>query len=327
MRYDIRRAGRPDIEDTLFRWAEKRGYRVAWFDGAAVREAFERIDRLKAGGAFDPAFFAEFLSWLDQPDIRTRSEVRTVLLVAMPRPAHIVTFEDEGAARGLVLPPTYERYSLTFDAVLADLEDHANGHMKVRLLKAPLKTLAATTGFARYGKNNVTYIDDFGSYVQLVAFATDTPLGNLDAPAEGVPAELDECRRCHACGRACPTGAIAEDRFLLHGERCLTGFSESPGELPEAWEKLRTPVLVGCLVCQEVCPVNKGRLKFERIPGMFSSEETAYIIGERGDGPPAPELSEKVRRLGCTEIEVSPDGPHAVFRRNLRIALRSRRWD
>ncbi len=308
----------------LSEWAGKRGYRIAWYGGQVVQKAFERIARLREDGELEAGFFGQFLSWSADPAILAKAETRTFILVAVPRPAHIVAFDDGNARRELVLPPTYLRYNALFDEVLADLTVFTEDRLKLRRISTPLKTIAGLAGFARYGKNNITYVDGFGSAVQLAGFATELALPGCGPLPEDGPLVLDECRSCLACRRACPAGAIAADRFLYHGERCLTGFTESEGELPQEFARLRTRTLIGCLACQEGCPANRGRLRFEKLPGVFSSDETAYILGESGGGPPAPELADKVRSLGLSDITVSEGGPSPIFRRNLRAILRDK---
>lgn len=305
-------------------WAEERGYRIAWYDGRVVQSAFERVRRLQANGAIDAGFFTKFLSWTGDSEVLARAETKTVILLAVPRAAHVIAFEDRGRRHDLVLPPTYLRYYPLFEEVLADLKAATGDGLEPRLLSAPLKTIAGLTGFARYGKNNIAYVDGFGSGVQLMGFASELDLPDCGALLEGGPQALDECRSCRACLRACPAGAIAADRFLFHGERCLTAFSESEGELPGEFARLRTATLIGCLACQESCPANRGLLRVERLPQVFAAEETSYLLGERGDNPPAPELAEKVRALGLSDITLNETGPGPIFRRNLRAALRTR---
>ncbi len=310
------------IAQVLRGWAAERDYRIAWYEGGIVGRAFDRILGLRKDGVIDPGFFAKFLSWMVDPEFQVKAEARTVILLAVPRPAHLLTFEDRGRRHDLALPPTYLRYNLLFGEVLADLTAATGDALKLRRLSVPLKTVAGLTGFARYGKNNIAYVDGFGSGAQLMGFATDLSLPGCGIPPEGAPLVLEECRSCRACLRACPVQAIVEDRFLYHGERCLTGFSESEGELPAEFAGLRTRTLIGCLACQEHCPANRGRLRFERLPQAVTGEETAYVLGERGDGPPSPELLEKIRALGLSDILIGEKGPSPIFRRNLRALLR-----
>ncbi len=311
-----------EIDAVLQDWAAARGYRIAWYDGGIVRRAFERVRGLRTDGALDAAFFERFLTWTADPEVARRAEAKTIILLAVPRPAHILAFEDRGGTHDLVLPPTYLRYHPLFDEVLADLRAATGDALKLRLLSAPLKSIAGLSGFARYGKNNIAYVDPFGSGAQLMGFATDRRLPGCAEPPEEAPLALDQCRSCRACLRACPAKAIVEDRFLLRGERCLTGYSESEGELPAEFARLRTATLIGCLACQERCPANRGRLRFERLPQVISADETAYVLGERGHGPPTPELLGKFRALGLSDITVGETGPSPIFRRNLRARLR-----
>jgi epoxyqueuosine reductase len=356
------------MEQVLREWAARRGYAIAWVGGKSVQEAFGRIARLRDEGAFDPAFYDSLLAWTERPESLAQSSSRAAIVVAVPSPANIITFDDPdgGPPRDLVLPPTYVRYLAIFDDVLADLKDATAGRLEgLRLLKAPLKTLAVISGLACYGKNNIAYVEGFGSYVQLVGFVTETalapwrpaiggdtrgegagarpsdeafdpaaapetggaqPLQEVDGEAGAwslAAASLDECRTCRACVKACPTRAIGGDRFLLHGERCMTVWSEAEGPLPDEFAKARTPCLIGCMACQEVCPANKGRRRLERLPVLFTAEETAYLMGERGEGPPARELAAKVNGLGCTDLRVSAYGPEPILRRNLRALMKS----
>jgi len=310
------------MEKSLRNWALERGYGIAWSGGELVRRGFARLRELKDSGALDPAFYREFLSWLDDPDILAKSECRTVILVALPRPAHSISFEHGDRSHDFIIPSTYHRYRATFEDVLADLTAVTADKLRLRVLKAPLKTLAALTGLARYGKNNLAYVRPHGSYVQLVGLATDAALDETGAGPEPPLASLEECATCRVCEKACPSRAIGLGRFLLHGETCLTAFSESEGKLPEAYAALRSRCLIGCLACQEKCPANKGLLRLERLPGSFTAAETSALVGEPGITlPSAPALVEKVGALDCTELTISEAGPNPIFRRNLRALL------
>jgi epoxyqueuosine reductase len=81
-----------------------------------------------------------------------------------------------------------------------------------------------------------------------------------------------------ACSKACPTNAINSDRFLLYGERCITFHNEQPGEFAASLDPSWHHCLVGCMICQKVCPVNKDLRKWITKGPSFSEEETASIL-------------------------------------------------
>lgn len=249
-------------------------------------------------------------------------ERQTIILAAVPRPAHVVAFEYAEESQDLVLPPTYYNYSGLFETVKEDLADFLERRVSLDILRAPLKTLAAWTGFAKYGCNNLAFVESMGSYVQLVGLATDVALAGGASADPSRRSMLERCRTCRACVKACPVDAISDERFLLYADRCLTFHSELNGDLPAAFGRLRPPCVVGCMVCQECCPENKGRLRFERLGVPFTEEETSVILGDSEDHPPSQVLIDKVAGLRSTELKMTEEGPSQVFRRNVAAVLK-----
>jgi len=140
----------------------------------------------------------------------------------------------------------------------------------------PMKTIAAMTGLARYGRNNLTYIEGLGSFYHLALLVSDVPCED-SPPCE--PERLARCESCRACLATCPTGAIGEDRFLLHAERCLTFWNEKPPDVPfPDWiEPQGHNAFVGCTVCQEGYPENRPFLA-EIVEGPTFDEETTRLL-------------------------------------------------
>jgi epoxyqueuosine reductase len=312
------------MEEKIRGWADRRGYRVSWFDAPLLTAALREIFRLSEDGSLEGEFFKEVLAWMDKPEITAQTGSRAVILAAVPRPAHAVTFDFHGTSHDLILPPTYHDYTPLFEEVRRDLGRELERPGSLAILKGPLKTLAVWSGLARYGRNNITYVDGFGSYHQLVGMVADFPLDASGVSGPGGPRALDECEKCRACRIVCPSGAIGEDRFLLHGERCLTYFSELEGPLPEAYAHLKRRCLVGCLVCQEVCPANPRPLPVEPLGVRFDEGETAFILGDGPGAPPPPGLEEKVESLKTGDCQMAGGVPNAVFRRNLSAVLKYR---
>ncbi len=305
------------ISETLIEWARQRGYKVG-FAGVSVLETVqEKLTERREKGEFAPGFFEENLGvfrYLERVSIR---QPESIVVVAVPRPAHILKFELEAGPVETVLPPTYVRYRGLFESVRQDLEIAAfgrDGH--VETVQAPLKSLAVCLGQASYGRNNITYIPEFGSYFQLAGYVTDVSLGTT---AENIQLErkLGSCSSCQACLKACPRGAIAEDRFLIHAEKCYTLCSESANPIPSDAVPPSPDCLIGCLKCQDVCPANKGLLKRENAEVSFTKDETLSLLedGDFGDGDIAKSIQVKFGTLALSESV-------PIFRRNLRLLLK-----
>lgn len=312
------------MEKELTKWAEKQGHRIAWFDASILQMVFEEFEHLRKKQTLSQLLYDNYLSWLQRPEILAQAKSNSIILIAIRRPAHLVTFDYRNKSYDLVLPPTYHNYAGLFEEIKKELMDFKENNIRFEILKAPLKTIASWTGFTKYGRNNIAYIEGFGSYFQLLGFVTDAALGDSATTLGLKPSAMDECKECRVCRRACPTGAICEDRFLLRAERCLTFFSELEGDLPEAFGAVQRPCLVGCLACQECCPKNKGLLRFDNPGVRFSPEETAAILGEDEDTSCFNAISAKISGLKLSEFPMTSDGPNSILKRNLSAVLKCR---
>jgi epoxyqueuosine reductase len=305
------------MPESLMRWARERGYLVAWGPRAVVEAALDDVRSRERSGEVDAAFFAGNLAGFAAPGAGWDG-LATAVVAAMPRPAHRVAFTVGGRRVEAVFPPTYVRYRALFEEVRRDLAEHALPGARVETLDVPLKPLAARLGLARYGRTNVTYVPPFGSYVQLFGYLTDAA---LPLPAGWLPREpelLDECEGCSACLAACPTAAIADDRVLLHAERCLTLVNENTGAWPAWLPASAHNCVIGCLLCQRVCPANP-ELPVEESGVAFDAEETAALLeGNEAGCRARVGLNAKIARLG-------QEHHRAMLGRNLRALVDSGR--
>lgn len=284
------------MKHAILQWAASRGYEVGWTGPEATREVIAEIEGHRQAGAFNAAFAHENLSF--DAGQSQRTDPWKVLLIVMPRPAHIVRFLVGGRSIETLLPPTYQRYRPTFEDVRKELADTVLSSATVETSKAPFKLLAARLGLVRYGRNNLTYSPSAGSYQQLLGYLTDAEL-----PAEArrtlqAPALLDECAGCGVCEALCPTCAIGGDRILLHVERCLTLANETPGPWPSWVPQAAHNSLIGCLACQRLCPANP-ELPISDSGVVFDEEETNNLMvdGER-NGPVWASIRDKLELLG-----------------------------
>jgi epoxyqueuosine reductase len=180
-------------------------------------------------------------------------------------------------------------------------------------VRLPLKALAVRSGLADYGRNNIAYIQGLGSFFQLAAFYSDLP---CEGDTWREPQMMEICQKCDACLRKCPTQAILPDRFLIRAEKCLTFHNERGPEYPfPEWIEPNTHnFLIGCMICQRFCPVNKSIMKWTEGDVTFDHAETRMFMKRTPlDRLPA-ETVEKLRQLDLIDsLEILP--------RNLRVYL------
>lgn len=105
---------------------------------------------------------------------------------------------------------------------------------------------AASAGLGVIGKNRCLINEKYGSYVFIGEIYTDADIEASE------PIEPKHCISCGKCKRACPCG---------FGVDCLSAITQKKGELTETEEKLifQNSTVWGCDICQEVCPMNKGK--------------------------------------------------------------------
>ncbi|MBE9506928.1 MAG: epoxyqueuosine reductase [Chloroflexi bacterium] len=300
---------------TLLRQLDEKGYKGRVAPIRHLRDLQEEIEGRHRQGLFDEEFYQERLAEFkfDLPD--GLPEARSLIVVAVPQRQIRFTFTWNGEAIPLVVPPTYLYWRET-DKQVEEFVAGILGAEGYRAIEValPEKLLAARSGLGAYGRNNVCYVEGLGSFHRPVALVSDLPCPE-DAWQE--TRMLERCQNCQACLRACPTGAITAERFLLHAERCITFRNEKPGSVPfPAWlDPAWHNCLVGCMICQRVCPENKEFLGWVEEGAEFSAEETALLL----EGVPPDQLPdalmEKLARWDLVDLlDIMP--------RNLGVFLR-----
>ena len=262
-------------------------------------------------GKIDAGLYESYLAGF-KFDVDTRlPKVCSIIITAAPQPQRKVTFHFKGQTYPVIIPPTY--YNDTDDQIRNTLQNILNSNdYQLYSAALPLKLLAVCSGMAKYGKNNIAYVEGLGSFVRLKAFLSDMPADRSDGFK---PQVMKECDRCKACLNECPTKAIVPDRFLIHAERCITFLNEGNEEFPEwinpAWHNS----LIGCMKCQLVCPVNKRLIKWVEEGEFFDESETELILNGIPLNLIPPETVNKLNRSYMVEyLDVLP--------RNLRALLK-----
>lgn len=132
------------------------------------------------------------------------------------------------------------------------------------------RDLAAQAGLGWIGKNTCLLNQEHGSYVFLgVLFC------NLDLPPDALAP--DQCLNCRLCLDACPTDALQE--YQLDPQKCLAYHNiEKRGERESEYWQVLGDNLVGCDICQEVCPWNFSAAESREKQWLDSF--TDYALGD-----------------------------------------------
>lgn len=124
---------------------------------------------------------------------------------------------------------------------------------------APLleKSLAREAGLGWIGKNTLLINPRAGSFLFIGELVIDLVLEYDD------PFGNNLCGSCSRCMESCPTGALIGP-YLLDARRCISYLTiETKEEIPDDLANNLSGRLVGCDICQQVCPWNSKAPKNE----------------------------------------------------------------
>lgn len=137
----------------------------------------------------------------------------------------------------------------------------------------PAREAALRAGLGVIGKNGLLITPRFGTRVVIILLATNIV-------ADSIPAkETAECLNCGRCAQACPGKAI-DAQGMSHPERCLRNEMMEGVIVPEARRKKMGMHLIGCDICQRVCPMQPHFMPAEEarftLDQFMTADETAF---------------------------------------------------
>ena len=181
------------------------------------------------------------------------------------------------------IPYSYEfRAKLEFSDYLKTLG------LDVSQPEIPNRWAAAKAGIGKFGRNNFIFSAEHGSFIRIAAWLVDKELEYDVMEEEALASACSES--CQKCVQACPTKALSSALSMDRG-KCVAQLSFfAKDALSEDVRAQMGRWMYGCDVCQDVCPLNKGKLKEkEEFPllsdieasleyeSILEMDESAYI--------------------------------------------------
>lgn len=130
----------------------------------------------------------------------------------------------------------------------------------------PLRELLTRNGIGNMLKNGLTYIPGFGTRYSVSAILAQIP--DVQYTPARKPTEV-KCEQCHACEKICPSGAIGSNGYDFR--KCARAYMG--GDPMEPWVMDAMTCILGCELCQKICPYNMGIESITEMPEAFRLEE------------------------------------------------------
>jgi len=117
------------------------------------------------------------------------------------------------------------------------------------------RVAAKYAGLGWLAKNTMLINQRLGSWLFLGVIISTLDLAPSLAPGESPPRDL--CGSCTRCLDACPTHAFPQP-YVLDSRRCISYLTiELRGAIPEELRAGMGSAVIGCDICQDVCPWNR----------------------------------------------------------------------
>jgi epoxyqueuosine reductase len=236
---------------------------------------------------------------------------RSIIVVAAPVTPVRLGFTHRGNHYSFEAPPLSGDYDQDVARIIKTITDviSPSGY-RLADSNLPTKVLASHTGLLQNGINNMGYIAGMGSFFRLTAFFSDLPASETRWEEHHHVAH--ECRDCGACIDACPTGCISQKVYDV--SRCLSLLSKEPSDFPDWVKKGWHNSLIGCRVCQQVCPMNRSIIDETANGAEFSESETEAILTGVTFDQLAQATRDKLRYFHLVPF-------YSILPRNLRLLL------
>ena len=165
------------------------------------------------------------------------------------------------------LSGNYQASNAAYHAAEALLMRLEREGVRAARIHVPVRELLLGAGLGIPLKNGLTAIEPYGTRFALVTLAAHLAEPPAEPPTPEQSAEI--CASCRACERACPSGAI--DAAGYDFRRCARAYMG--GDTMEPWVMDAMTTMLGCELCQNVCPYNCDVGSEGELPGVFALEK------------------------------------------------------
>jgi len=293
----------------IIRELEQSGFYARFLPISALDQVREHYDSLLARGPDTSWMKGTIENFRKHQPPKLDFEPKSIIVIAQPSVGGTLVLNRGGEAVKIPTPPNCVTVTPPERWIENVLPGVSQGWQLAHTKGLSLKLLAALSGLGQYGRNNICYVGDWGSYVLLHACYTDIP---WDGPV-CTELRMAACENCGACRKACPTKAIGETQ-VIDASRCLAHANNGRGRIPRWVPKGAHHALVECLRCQACCPQNP--------PADFSHSleldgaETKRLLSRSKKMPE--DLAQKFKQFGMGSWNM------AVLKRNARLAVQAK---
>lgn len=159
---------------------KKHGSKCSILSAGHIPELEAEIDLLYKNSFIEEEFYKKYLNdYFDFSIAERQSSVQSLIIIATPSPPINIKFNVNGSFYKYKIPPMYTDKKIVngnIKNITRRLFDN-NGYNTIPVV-LPKKLIAVHSGLAKFGKNNICYVQGMGSYNRITLFGSDLPWGN-----------------------------------------------------------------------------------------------------------------------------------------------------
>ena len=267
--------------ERLIEWSNEKKVKIAIGNISILREVKLSLIKKSENNGIHPALVDLLINRDYFEDIKIRNP-KTIIAVAVPCGESVIAFNNNGKKYYAAVSPNYINRDMIDKKVFSEISLilKKKGNIE-QLIFVPMKSIAVKLGLAMYGRNNITYIPEYGSYFRIIVLVSDIennkPFSTSDINSES----MRICDNCFKCVGMCPVAALDKNQSVVDFEKCICRYNVTDKQFPLWIKPEMHNRLFGCMLCQEKCPAN---LKIDKpsteIISEFDEKETELILNE-----------------------------------------------